>query len=138
MADLLINGRNAFTVYGVRMGDGFLDALGTPAPMKEYITDESRLENGRTVITEDAKVDYRELNLEFTIMGLSPADYRAKKNAFFAELYKGAVDICVPPESRDIYHLVYRGNSPTYAQSRDRCFAKVIIKFEEPDPTNRI
>lgn len=137
MADLLINGRDALATYGVRMGAKFLDALGAPAPMKEYITDDSRLEHGRNVITDDARVDYRDLNLEFTIQGMSPADYQVKKKAFFAELYKGAVSICVPPDSADVYHLVYRGNSPTYARSRDRCFGKVIVKFEEPNPTIR-
>ncbi len=137
MADLLINGKDALATYGVRMGDRFLDALGAPAPMKEYVTDDSRLEHGRNVITDNARVDSRDLNLEFTIQGASPVDYRAKKKAFFAELYKGAVNICVPPDSDDTYHLVYKGNSPTYAQSRDRCFGKVIVKFEEPNPTVR-
>ena len=51
MADLLINGRDAFQVWGVRMGDNFLNSLGTPIPMKEFIENKSRLEHGKQIIT---------------------------------------------------------------------------------------
>ncbi len=137
MSDLLINGQDAYVKYGVRMGDGFLDAIGAPAPMKEYIENESRLEHGKRVITVDAKVSSRDVNLEFTIQGATPGDYRAKKTAFLAVLYAGGVTVSIPADSPDIYHLVYKGNSPTYAMSRNRCFGKMIVKFEEPNPMRR-
>lgn len=137
MADLLINGLDAYATYGIRMGDGFLDAIGAPAAMKEYVENESRLEHGKRVVTAGAKVASRDVNLEFTIQGATPEDYRDKKTAFFAALYAGAVTISVPADSPDTYHLVYKGNSPTYAMSRNRCFGKVIVKFEEPNPMRR-
>lgn len=137
MVDLLINNKDAYATWGVKMGDNFLDAIGASAPMKEFIENKSRLEHGKRVIINNPKVDERELTLSFTIEGSSEADYQAKKKTFFDELYKGAVDIQVPANSDDIYHLIYLGKSITYAQSLDRTFGKISSKFCEPNPVNR-
>ena len=37
MADLIINSKDAYSTWGVRMGEGFLDALGGASPMKDFI-----------------------------------------------------------------------------------------------------
>lgn len=47
MIDLLINSKDAYVTWGVRMGDGFLDALGASAPMKEFIEINLALNMGR-------------------------------------------------------------------------------------------
>ena len=135
--DLLINGKDAYTFWGVRMGEGFLDVLGASSPMKEFIENKSRLEHGKRVIINDPKIDEREITLSFTIEGNSQSDYQAKKKAFFEELYKGVVDIQVPANSNEIYHLIYLGKSVAYAQSLDRTFGKISAKFNEPNPANR-
>lgn len=137
MADLLINNKDAYITWGVRMGDGFLDALSAAAPMKEFIENKSRLEHGKRVIINNPRVDEREITLSFTIEGSSQSDYQAKKKAFYEELYKGAVDIQIPANNSDVYHLTYRGKSISYAQSVDRTFGKISSKFEEPNPANR-
>ena len=131
--DLIINDRDALTTWGVRMGDGFLDAI----EMKDYIEDESRLEHGKRVITENAKVDSREVTLQFTIEGNSENDYRSKKKAFQTELEKGAVNIKVPALGDEIYKLIYLGKSISYGMSSDRCFGKISCKFQEPNPMDR-
>lgn len=135
--DLLINGKDAYTFLGVRMGEGFLDVLGASSPMKEFIEKKSRLEHGKRVIINDPKIDEREITLSFTIEGNSQSDYQAKKKAFFEELYKGVVDIQVPANSNEIYHLIYLGKSVAYAQSLDQTFGKISAKFNEPNPANR-
>ena len=137
MSDLLINTQDAYTTWGVRMGDGFLDVLGASSPMKEFIENKSRLEHGKRVIINDPKIDEREITLSFTIEGNSQSDYQAKKKAFFEELYKGVVDIQVPANSNEIYHLIYLGKSVAYAQSLDHTFGKISAKFNEPNPANR-
>ena len=109
--DLKINGLDAYRQWGIRMGDGFLDTIGAPAPMKEFIENKSRLEHGKRVITNNPKVDEREITLSFTIEGNSQSDYQTKRKAFFDELYKGAVDIQIPANSSEIYHLIYLGKS---------------------------
>lgn len=50
MSELLINNKDAYTIWGVRMGKGFLDVLGASSPMKEFIENKSRLEHGKRVI----------------------------------------------------------------------------------------
>ena len=137
MSDLLINTEDAYTTWGVRMGEGFLDVLGASSPMKEFIENKSRLEHGKRVIINDPKIDEREITLSFTIEGNSQSDYQAKKKAFFEELYKGVVDIQVPANSNEIYHLIYLGKSVAYAQSLDQTFGKISAKFNEPNPANR-
>lgn len=135
--DLLINNKDAYTTWGVRMGDNFLDILGEPAPMKDFVENKSRLEHGKRVIVNATKLDERDLTLGFTIEGSSPSDYQVKKNAFYAELYKGKVDIKVPSNSDEVYHLIYLGKSITYGQNVPRTFGKVSAKFCEPNPNNR-
>ena len=135
--DLFTNGNDAWGSWGVRMGDGFLDAIDGFNEMKDYIEDESRLEHGKRVITDNAKVDSREITLQFTIEGNSENDYRSKKKAFQTELEKGAVNIKVPVLGNEVYKLVYLGKSVSYGLSLDRCFGKVSSKFEEPNPMDR-
>lgn len=137
MEELILNGKNAFTEWGIKMGDGFLDALGTPAPMKDFIENKSRLEHGKRVIVNNPKLDERDLTLTFTIQGSSKADYQTKKAAFQNELYKGSMTVQVPANSSEVYRLIYTGKSITYAQSLDRTFGKLSAKFNEPNPTNR-
>ena len=67
MSDLLINTQDAYTTWGVRIGEGFLDVLGASSPMKEFIENKSRLEHGKRVIINNPKVDEREITLSFTI-----------------------------------------------------------------------
>lgn len=135
--DLLINGKDAWNTWGVRMGDGFLDAIDGFNQMKDYIENESRLEHGKRIITDNARVDSREITLQFTIEGDSESDYRTKKKAFQTELEKGAVSIKVPVLGSEVYKLVYLGKSVSYGLSFDRRFGKVSSKFEEPNPADR-
>lgn len=135
--DLFINGKDAFSTWGVRMGDSFLDSIDGFNEMKDYIENESRLEHGKRVITDNAKVDSREITLQFTIEGSSESDYRSKKKAFQTELEKGAVNIKVPVLGNEVYKLVYLGKSVSYGLSLDRCFGKISSKFEEPNPMDR-
>ena len=137
MADLIINNREAFNEWGVRMGDNFLDALGTPAPLKEFIENKSRLEDGKRVIINNPKLDERDLTLTFTIAGNSESDYQTKKRAFESELYKGAMTIKVPANGDEVYHLIYTGKCISFAQGIDRTFGKISAKFNEPNPANR-
>lgn len=137
IGDLIINGKDAFITWGVRMGDGFLDAIDGFNEMKDYIENESRLEHGKQVITDNARIASREIALQFTIEGSSESDYRAKKKAFQSEMEKGAVIIKVPTLGNEVYKLVYLGKSLSYGMNLGRCFGKVSSKFCEPNPTDR-
>lgn len=135
--DLIINGKDAWTTWGVRMGNGFLDSIDGFNEMKNYIENESRLEHGKRVITDNAKVASREITLQFTIQGSSENDYRTKKKAFQTELERGTVNIKIPALGTELYRLVYLGKNVSYGLSLDRCFGKVSSKFCEPNPMDR-
>lgn len=135
--DLIINGKDAWTTWGVCMDDGFLDAIDGFNEMKDYIEDESRLEHGKRIITDNAKVASREITLQFTIEGSSESDYRTKKKAFQTELERGTVNIKIPAIGTELYRLVYLGKNVSYGLSLDRCFGKVSSKFCEPNPMDR-
>lgn len=136
MANLIINGFDAFRQWGIRMGDGFLDAIFAPEPMKEFIENKSRLQNGKQVLYDNPKVDERDVTLVFTLEGNSPNDYLAKYSAFKAEIQKGKVEIKVPVLGDQVYRFTYL-RSVSFGLNISRTFSKISIKFNEPDPTNR-
>lgn len=135
--ELYINGKDAWTEWGVNMGDDFISALDSFVPMKEYIENESRLEHGKRVIVSNPRIASREMTLRFTIKGNDAVDYRAKRKAFEQELQKGIVDIKVPAIGEEVYHLIYLGKSVSYALNMSRTFSVISSKFEEPNPANR-
>lgn len=134
-ADLVINGKNALSQWGVRMGDGFMDALWELAPMKEYVTNSSTLEDGVQYQDANPKVNERNVSLVFTIEGSSKSDFLSKKKAFQSVLYGGDVAICVPSDSGNVYHLKYK-SGVSYSQNVGRTFCKIAAKFVEPKPTD--
>lgn len=135
--ELYINEKDAWTTWGVNMGEGFLDAIDAPLPMKEYVEDESRLEDGIRIDTGNSKVDSREITLGFTIMGSSETDYRSKKAAFQTELQKGAFTIRIPALGTQKYKMVYTGKSISYGLSKSRDFGHFTMKCTEPNPADR-
>ena len=134
---------NNTTLVGVKMGDGFKDELFAPAELKEFVSNESRLEHGKRVITIGsnnnslARKASRNIALEFLIVGNSESDFELNKNTFFNELYKGSVKLEVPEITTDVFHLIYQGKSGTYSSGLSKKACKVKVSFEEPDPSNR-
>lgn len=86
--DLLINGKDAYSTWGVRIGEKFLDTIGASSPLKEFIESKSRLEHGKRVIMNDPKLDERDITLTFTIEGKSKSDYQSKKKRFMKSFTK--------------------------------------------------
>jgi hypothetical protein len=135
--ELFINGKDAYTTWGVSMGDNFLDTLEAPLSVKDYISNESRTEDGKRVITDKSmiKIAARDVTLQFHICGKSQSEYLQNKKAFQQELYSGVVDINIPARGSEVYHLLYLGKQVSYSQSFSE--GKLSAKFEEPNPTNR-
>ena len=137
MADLLINGKDAYTTWGIRMGSGFIDVLAAPSPLKEFVSNKSRLEDGKRVVVNAPKQEERDIALTFTIEGSTKIDYNSKKKAFISELYKGKVSIQIPENGDEVYHLIYTGKNVTYSQNISQTFGKITCKFNEPNPADR-
>lgn len=136
MRDLIINGKDALDTWGVSMGDGFLNSILTPPPVKDYIENKSRLEDGKRVIFNNKKHDEREFNLIFTLKGSNQSDYISKFKAFMSEMTSGLVSINIPAIGDDVYHVYYK-NSTSFAFSIDHTFSKIAMKVCEPNPANR-
>lgn len=134
--DLLINNRDAFLVWGVRMGDGFIEAIYAPLPMKEVIENKSRLQDGKRVIIENRKIDERDLTLTFTLQGSSPSDYTTKYKSFLDEIAKGEFTIKIPALGEEVYHLYYT-RSQSFGFNPSRTFSKISVKVNEPNPANK-
>lgn len=135
--ELIINGVDAYEAWGVSMGKGFLDAIDTFVPMKDYVVNSSRLEHGERVLMGTPKVDARDVTLAFTINGVSEVDYRNKRKLFEAELQKGMMQIVVPALGAEVYKLIYKGKSPSYNMNLSRTFSELSVKFRESNPKDR-
>ena len=137
VGDLFVNGKDAYQVWGVRMGDNFLDALGEKADKKDYITNNDRTKNGVEYCDLIPKTNERTETLTFTITGSSPSDFETKSDACDEEFDKGNMDITIPKDSTKVYHLKFKDSTGGYAQNTERTFCKLGVKFIEPNPTNR-
>lgn len=132
--EMKINGVDARTL-GIRMGEGFLNALGSPAPLKEFIENSSRLEHGKRVLYDNPRLGDREVTLTFALFGDNEFDFLAKLRAFEQILYAGLVELYVEATGQT-YRLTYQ-RSQTFAQNRARTACSVTVKFNEPNPANR-
>lgn len=135
MSELIINGKDALTEFGVRMGDNFLDAIFAPVPTKAFIENKSRLQDGKQIIYNNPKADERDVTITFNLEGSTPEDYLRKYKKFKEELSKGLIAIEVPVLA-ETYRLTYQ-KSTTFAMNIERTFAKISVKFNEPNPADR-
>lgn len=135
LGNLYINNQDAWGQWKVAMGSGFIENLLVPAGNKEFIENESRLENGKRVITTNPKVASRDVTLTFNIHGDSTSEYLSNYAAFVAILQAGAVKIRVPAINMT-FNLIYK-KSNSFNIGRTRMDSSLAVKFEEPNPTDR-
>ena len=135
MDDFYINNQGAYTIYKVRMGSGFVDAIEAMTQLKDPIENDSRLEHGVRMIVSRKK-DKRNVNLTFNIHGATKEQYLENKRNFENVLYGGVVAIKIYGRS-ETYHLVYTGKSVSYKHSYNGRFGVMVCGFVEPDPSNR-
>ena len=135
LGDLYINGNDAWGTYRVAMGEGFIQTLLTPAGNKDFIENESRLENGKRVVFNNPKVASRDLTLTFNIHGDTQEEYMLNYKAFVAVLQQGKVVLRVL--DLDMTFTLVHKRSSSFALDRNRLNSRISVKFEEPDPTSR-
>lgn len=130
-----INGKDAKATWGVVFDSSAVSALMTPPPMKSRIKDESRLEHGERVITDNAKVDKRDLTLTISLYACSETTFYSHYNAFCTELEGERIDIELGDLPGTVYKCVYMSCSQ-FTQYNGR-LAKFSLKLEEPNPKDR-
>ena len=69
---LLINGKDAYTEYGIFMDDTALSTLMTPAPNKEFISNKYRSKDGKSVIMHNPRLAEREITVSFNMSAKPP------------------------------------------------------------------
>lgn len=138
MKDVLyINGYDAFLRYGIILSEGAISALITPASMKDYITINSRLEDGTRYVTDShlLKQSERSISLPFYIRARSRQDMYTKLNALCEEvLYKGSFTLKTK-YANYTYTLIYK--SCSQMQDFNGRAGKFSLSVIEPNPTKR-
>lgn len=129
---------NDLTIEGVRPGKGFRDALLAPLEVKDYVTNESRLEHGHRHLSLPTKYKNRTVSLEFQIVGRTAALMEQSRERLFAEFYKGEVKLHAPEFTNRVFHLLYIGKTSTYSSGLSGRACKVKVSFDEPNPGNRM
>lgn len=149
--ELIINGYDAWEKWGVRMGQGFIDALLTPASPKEIIKSSSRLESGIRIALGPRKstdidgefipirvLDSRELTLTFSFHASTERELSRNRQSFIDEILNGFVTLQVTGiYDGGPYKLVWTGLESSFGMSLDRCNCRLMLKFTEPNPVER-
>ena len=139
IGELFINGLDAYTTWGINMGDGFIDALTEPLSLKGFVTNESQRMPGKQIAWTGALcLKPRDVTLTFVVEGNTPDVFRQRRNAFLSLLYNsGIITLNVPALGTENYRLFYKGKGSSYGMNLARTACKMSLKFEEINPADR-
>lgn len=139
---LFINGYDAFDTWGVVLEDGSYAKFLSGDTPKPYTENKSRSESGKQVLMKNPKLDEREFSIVFVFLPQT-VSFLTRYQSFLGSLQAGKVvnNIIYPnevyvPEIGLKYRLIYKGNSNL--TQIDLSFGKVVVKFLEPNPENRV
>lgn len=125
-------------MFGITLVKGWREALLTPAPVKDYVTNNSRLEHGQSVIATPkyAKKDKRDVSISFFLEGKTEEEYLQRYENFLDKIaYSGEFCLKVPQLKR-IFKLVYSQCSQFGDYGLKR--GKFVLKLTEYNPDDRI
>lgn len=118
----------------LHMGADFLSELEAPAPLKEFIVNNSRLRDGKQVMYNQPRVADRDLTLQFVVIGDRVTGLDTRMQTLYKILQGGCVELVVPENNRT-YKLTYL-RSQSFARNMQGTAIKISIKFNEPEPQN--
>lgn len=130
---LYINGKDAFTEWGISLESTALSALLTPAPNKALPENKSRLLDGKTFVEIPRKVDERTVVLPINLIASSEQQFFEHYNSFCEELAKGKLEIKTSFQPGKIYYMEYISCNQ-FTQFM-RGIANFSLKLCEPNPT---
>lgn len=146
---LTINSKDAYAEWGISMDSSALSALMTPAPIKDLIENDSRLEHGKSMVvsytktgsdnsTEEVsmvKVGSRDVTLTFNLTAKSEEEFLAHYWSFCSELEKGTLDISTSFLPDVVFHMIYQ--SCQQFSEFLRGIGKFTLRLTEPNPKDR-
>ena len=133
--ECFINGKDAYTTWGIVLSDSALTALMTPAPLKPFVENKSRTLDGKTVSIKNPKYDERDVQVTFSLVATTKSEFLARYDSFCAELKTGAIDIRTINQPSVMYRTVY-GSCTQYSMFNGR-LGKFVLRLNEPNPNNR-
>lgn len=133
--ELYINGKDAYTTWGISMDDTSLSALMTPVPNKGLIENKSRLENGKRIVASNLKLDERTLTLQINLTAPDVDRFFARYNSFCEELATGMLEIKTKYQPNVVYKTIYQSCSQ-FSQFMQG-IGKFSLKLNEPNPNDR-
>lgn len=135
VGELKINGKDAYTEWGISFDQTALSTLMTPPPNKSYIENKSRLENGKKVLVHNPKVDERSVTLSFNLTARNDGEFFERYNSFCEELRGGVLNIETKYQNGVVYKMVYESCSQFSQLIRE--IARFSLRLVEPNPDDR-
>lgn len=132
---LYINGKDAYTTWGISMTTDALGTLMTPAGIKTMVSDDVRLNHGTRYIVDNIRLEERQLSLSLVMSANSEVEFFNQHARFCEELKKVELNIKTSFQPTVVYRCLYQ-SCTQYAQYM-RGIAKFTLKLVEPNPTNR-
>lgn len=133
--ELYINGKDAYTTWGITMDNTALSELMTPPSNKAFIENESRLEHGKRVVPANPRIDARNLTLQINLTATDEAQFFERYESFCEELATGVLEIETKYQPGVVYKTVYQSCSQ-FSQFM-RGIGKFTLKLVEPNPNDR-
>ncbi len=134
--EFFINGKDAFTYWGVIVRETSITALIEPEPLKKPVENKSTTEHGKRVRSEqEPKVDERTVNLAIQIKANNRADLITKLASLKTELKKRRVEITTKYEDNVVYRMDYQNCRQT--RTLFQRLATFSLQMNEPNPNNR-
>lgn len=134
--ELTINGLDAWENWGIMLDGTSLSSLMTPASVKDYPTNKSRLENGtRYLVDGNVKTDERDISIKFQIVADTKEKFYKNYESFCEQLKTGRINISTKYQSGVVYKTLYR--SCTQYQQYLGKVGKFTLRLTEPNPEDR-
>lgn len=125
-----------YTTYGIRLVKGAYDELIKYPPMKAYISNNSRLENGVRYVVKSTnpKYDEKSFSIEFVLFASSQSAFYTNLEAFLAKITGDVFELKITSLNK-VFRLVY--TDCQRLQTYKKKWATFELSLIEPDPTNR-
>jgi len=134
--ELFINGKDAYTEWGLFMDESSMSQLRTPPGMKDVVNNKSRLQHGAQYVkTQPVKMDERSLALSVQFTAKNETEFNTRYNAFVQELMTGWLNITTHHEPNVEYKMRYVSCNQ-YSEFMQG-IAKFALKLVEVDPSDR-
>lgn len=136
IGEAYINDSDLFITYNARLIDDSHVNLLIEGDNKDFIENDQRSQPGKQVLVSNVQPKDREIDLTFLIECDTMQDFLSKYRSFMSVVKSGVINLRIPVFG-ETYKLIYRtsiGLDPFAGGKK----AKVIVRFNEPNPTDRI